>query len=107
MPTRVPLADSIYGLAGKRESWIPLPSLHVLMADPPALPAGDIAMSWHYPAGAKHGKGRDNFSKKSVAPILYIEGHVRPLNLKKLDLSARPYTAEPTPDVKWYKSITD
>jgi prepilin-type N-terminal cleavage/methylation domain-containing protein len=107
IPTKVPLADPVYGLAGTPESWIPNPSLHVLMHCPPALSGPSGAMSWHYPSGVKNGNGLDNLTKKSVAPVLYIDGQVKYFNLRNFYLQTLPYTAEPTADRVWYKSIKD
>jgi prepilin-type N-terminal cleavage/methylation domain-containing protein len=106
IPTKLKLADPINGLAGKPESWLPEPSRHVLMHDPPALTSPGFAIWWHYGAG-KQGTGLQNLSKKSVAPILYVDGRVKFYSLRSFYLQNLPYTAEATPDRKWYKSVED
>jgi prepilin-type N-terminal cleavage/methylation domain-containing protein/prepilin-type processing-associated H-X9-DG protein len=106
IPTKVKLADPIYGLAGKRDTWISEPSRQVLMHDPPALIVPQSAQWWHYGSG-KQGTGLQNLSKKSVAPILYVDGHVKFFNLRSFYQQHPLYTAEPTPERKWYKSVED
>lgn len=106
--TRYKLADEI-GLAGKRENWIFLPSQHVLLQDVPALPwqddAGDSWFnSWHYPSGSVTTRGLKDFSKKAVAPVLFIAGHVKHFNLAKHFRDNLEFPAEPTADRIWYKA---
>ncbi len=36
-PTRKPMADPQFGIAGKDESWVTAPSLYILLHEPPAL----------------------------------------------------------------------
>lgn len=102
------LADPVNGLAGKPESWIEEPSRQVLMHDPPALPwfADDgrpFLHSWHYPSGSVTTRDLRNLSKKTVAPVLFIDGHVSYFNLKQHFQLNPVYYAEPTPDRLWYK----
>ena len=106
--TRLPLADEINGLAGKPDSWIPDPVRHIVMADRQALPYEDSPGvfwydSWHYPSGpASAILDFKNLSKKTVAPVLFIEGHVKSFNLKQHFRNTVPWIAEPTPDWIWY-----
>ena len=107
------LADESDGLAGKPESWIPEPSRHVLMHDLPALPWQDEVTgisyfhSWHYPSGSVTTRGLKGFSKRAVAPVLYVDGHVKSFNLAKYFQDHLIYPAEPTPDRIWYKAAGD
>jgi len=103
-----PLADPINGLAGKPESWVPQPSRHVLIHDVPALPFQDengdsYFHSWHYPSGSVTTRNLKNFSKKAVAPVLFVDGHVKYFNLAKHFRDHLQYPAEPTTDRVWYK----
>jgi prepilin-type N-terminal cleavage/methylation domain-containing protein/prepilin-type processing-associated H-X9-DG protein len=104
------LADEFNGLAGKSESWIPEPSRHVLIQDLPALPWQDESTGisylhqWHYPSGPVTTRGLKNFSKKAVAPVLYVDGHVKYFNLAKHFRDHLDYPAEPTADRIWYKA---
>ena len=106
--TRYALADEI-GLAGKRGDWILVPSQHVLVHDVPALPwqdeAGDSYFnSWHYPSGSVTTGGLKNFSKKAVAPVLFVDGHVKHFNLAKHFRDNLEFPAEPTADRIWYRA---
>ncbi len=102
------LADEI-GLAGKRENWISLPSQHVLIHDVPALPWQDGVgtswfLSWHFPSGSVTTRGLKDFSKKAVAPVLFVDGHVKYFNLAKHFRDNLMFPAEPTGDRIWYKA---
>ena len=107
--TKVPLADPINGLATKPESWIPEPARHILMADPQALPYEDSPgvfwyHSWHYPSGPVTTiLDLKNISKKTVVPVLFIDSHVKPFNLKEHFRKNPQYPAEPTHYWIWYK----
>jgi len=108
--TKLPLADPINGLAGKRENWILEPSRHVLAHDVSALPWQDAASgisyfhSWHYPRGPVTTRDLKNFSKKAVANVLFIGGHARPFNVAKQFRDREDFPAEPTAEVIWYKA---
>jgi len=106
--TRHELADEI-GLAGKRGNWILAPSQHVLVQDVPALPWQDDDgvswfNSWHYPSGSVTTRGLKDFSKKAVAPVLFVDGHVKHFNLAKHFRDNLDFPAEPTADRIWYKA---
>ena len=101
------LADPINGLAGKPESWIPQPSRHVQLHCLAALPwqvtDGPFLHVWHYPSGKVTTRDLGNLSKKTVAPVLLVDGHVQSLNLKMHFQFNPRYYAEPTKDLDWYK----
>jgi prepilin-type N-terminal cleavage/methylation domain-containing protein/prepilin-type processing-associated H-X9-DG protein len=104
-------ADEI-GLAGKRGNWILKPSQHVLVQDLPALPwQDDSGVSWflsyHYPSGSVTTGGLKNFSKRAVAPVLFVDGHVKHFNLAKHFRDNLAFPAEPTADRIWYKAKTE
>jgi prepilin-type N-terminal cleavage/methylation domain-containing protein/prepilin-type processing-associated H-X9-DG protein len=106
--TRYEPADEI-GLAGKRGNWILAPSQHVLLQDVPALPWQDDSgvswfNSWHYPSGSVTTPGLKDFSKKAVAPVLFVDGHVKYFNLAKHFRDNLNFPAEPTADRIWYKA---
>ncbi len=108
VPTRRTLADPINGLAGKPESWILEPARHVLLDEPPALPwfADDgrpFLHQWHYPSGPVTTRDLKNLSKKTVAPVLFIDGHVKHFNLKRHFQLNPMYYAEPTSERVWYR----
>jgi len=108
MRLRYEPADVI-GLAGKRGDWILVPSRHVLLNDVPALPwQDDFGVSWfnswHYPSGSVTTRGLKDFSKKAVAPVLFVDGHVKYFNLAKHFRDNLEFPAEPTADRIWYKA---
>ena len=47
----------------------------------------------------------EHLSKKTVAPVLFVDGHVQYFNLKKHFQDNPQYPAEPTPDMIWYKAM--
>ena len=108
--TRLTLADEMNGLATKPESWIPDPVRHVVVADRQALPYEDSPGiywydSWHYPSGPPSAVlDFKNLSKKTVAPVLFVEGHVQSFNLKEHFRRNPLYPAEATADRIWYKA---
>ena len=106
--TRYEFADEI-GLAGKRENWILKASQHVLVHDVPALPWQDDSgvswfNSWHYPNGSVTTRGLKDFSKRAVAPVLFVDGHIKHFNLAKHFRDNLEYPAEPTADRIWYRA---
>jgi prepilin-type processing-associated H-X9-DG protein len=106
---RQPLADEINGLAGKPETWIPEPARHVLISDLTALPwqASNeefFLHMWHYPSGPVTVRDLKTLSKKTVAAVLFVDGHVKSFNLKQHFQSTWPFVVEPTPDRIWYKA---
>ena len=107
--TRYELADEI-GLAGKRGNWILAPSQHVLLQDVPALPWQDNGSgvswfnSWHYPSGSVTTRGLKDFSKRAVAPVLFVDGHVKYFNFAKHFRDNLNFPAEPTADRIWYRA---
>ena len=106
--TRLRPADEINGLATKPESWIPEPSRHVLIHDLAALPWQDFdgfyLHLWHYPSGKVTTRDLKNLSKKAVAPVLFVDGHVKSFNFTQHFRNTVPFVAEPTPDRIWYKA---
>ena len=43
-------------------------------------------------------------NKKTVAAVLFVDGHVKSFNLKQHFQSTWPFFVEPTPDRIWYKA---
>ena len=103
-----PLADPVNGLALKPESWIPEPSRHILMHDPSALPNlssdNHWLVFWHYARGRSTLTNLGRLSEKSVAPVLFVDGHTKYFDFAP-NIQAHPiYPAEPTQDWIWYNS---
>jgi len=109
VPTRLPLADPINGLAGKPENWIPEPSRHILIQDATALPwqapdGGFFLHQRHYPSGSVSTRDLKSLSKKTVVPALFVGGNVKYFNLNKHFQLNPKYPAEPARDRIWYKA---
>src|ERR1051326_3888225 len=90
--TRLP-QESAEGLAGKGSSWVPVPSKYILMYEPPAGTIkclsndGDKEFKsdwgyqfWHYSGEGHtdiHWHDIESDQRKFVAPLLFVDGHVR------------------------------
>jgi hypothetical protein len=102
------LADPIMGLATKPESWVPDASRHVLLHCVAALPAQVNGIShlhvWHFPSSPVTTSDLQNLSKKTVAPVLFIAGHVQSFDFKEHFRQNPRYYAEPTAERIWYKA---
>ena len=109
--TRRTLADPENGLALKPESWVPEPSRHVLMHDPSALPYlesdDNWLVFWHYARARSTLMDIRRISEKSVAPVLFVDGHAKYFDFAP-NIRANPaYPAEPTQDWIWYKAKSE
>ncbi len=106
--TRVPQMDAEVGLAGKKEDWVPDPSRHILVHEPPARPWGcpgqpAIWEQWHRSQGRSEYTDPTIAPKLFVSPILFVDGHAKIHNFTKA-LTADPlYPYEPTKDWSWYR----
>ena len=117
--TKLPLEDSD-GLAGKTSAWIPDPSRYILMHEPPAATMGcsvdvdgehysadDLQYHfWHYSGDARPDAARHdipNESRKFMAPLLFVDGHVGFFDFTKTIKADSFYICEPTKDWIWYK----
>jgi prepilin-type N-terminal cleavage/methylation domain-containing protein/prepilin-type processing-associated H-X9-DG protein len=60
--------------------------------------------SWHFPSGSVTTRGLKDFSKKAVAPVLFVDGHVKYFNLANHFRDNLDFPAEPTSDRIWYKA---
>ncbi len=109
-PTRLPEADETNGLALKPESWIPAPARHILMHDPPALPGGDDPPPLfysHYSRGPStlvdFRRNLGQSQQRSIAPILFVDGHSICRDFTPVILANPQYPAEPAAEWVWYK----
>src|SRR5207253_10822600 len=70
-----------HSLACKKQSWVPNPSLFIMVHEPPAFVHGDsgskFLFHWHYARGATTlttaQLKQDN--QKFISPILFVYGH--------------------------------
>ena len=114
--TRKTMEDRLNGIAGKPVSWVPNPTLYILMNEPPArsfYPAPGavgphvLFTHWHYASGNKpSGVWIGDVPKdglKFLSPILFVDGHVVSLDFTR-NIRADPYYPfEPTINWTWYK----
>ena len=56
------------------------------------------------PVGPSQTRGLKDFSKKAVAPVLFVDGHVRYFNLAKHFQDNLEFPAELTSDRIWYRA---
>jgi hypothetical protein len=109
--TRLRQADGALGLALKPESWVPNPSLYILMHEPPARPyccPSEISWyQWH------EARGRSEFADprlaqgKFISPILFVDGHSATHDFTKSLCTDPLFPYEPTKDWIWYKPVTE
>jgi prepilin-type N-terminal cleavage/methylation domain-containing protein/prepilin-type processing-associated H-X9-DG protein len=117
--TLQPPADEV-GLAGKRSDWVPEPSKYVLMYEPPAAtlgcPGGGGKQSpqdfeyqfWHNSSAARANLARHSIKhdgRRFLAPILFVDGHVRFIDFSEPIRDNPVYICEPTADCTWYKPM--
>ena len=102
-------ADAVYNLAGKKVSWVPNPSLFILMHEPPTFVYADsgskLLFHWHYARGATTLSNwqlkQDN--QKFISPILFVDGHAGRHDFTKAIKDDPMYPLEPTAKWIWYK----
>ena len=105
-PTRRPMADPLFGIAGKEESWAPTPSLYILLHEPPALRwsyVGGRYFLWHFAkGGASTLASPKAATSKFVSTICFVDGHAA-LHDFTTALNDTPNMCEPTGKWIWYK----
>ena len=107
-------------LAGQNSSWVPNPSLFIMVHEPPARPMDHIIWShspippyfpiplcnyyhWHYGKGPYTVRNVQSDGQKFISPILFMDGHSAKHDFTKSikDDPAHPF--EPTKEWTWYK----
>ncbi|MDB6123326.1 MAG: hypothetical protein JWQ71_2319 [Pedosphaera sp.] len=80
------------GIAGKTESWVPDPSIYILMYEPSARVqtrgnSEEFLVFWHWAQNATTLRAKDyksqSGSKKRISPILFVDGHSAIVNFKE------------------------
>ena len=114
--TRVSMEDRQNGLGGKPISWVPSPTLYILMNEPPArsfYPTSDpkaprvCYTHWHY--SPNHDRPNTwigdvpKDGSRFVSPILFVDGHVAFHDFTRNIRSDPYYPFEPTAQWIWYK----
>ena len=102
-------ADAVYNLAGKKESWVPNPSLFIMVHEPPAFVYGDsgskFLFHWHYARGATTlplGQLKQD-NQRFLSPILFVDGHASKHDFTKAIRDDPLHPLEPTANWIWYK----
>jgi hypothetical protein len=105
----VPQADPQDGLAGKPLSWLPSPSLYILIHEPPARRYSnqrtDLFVHWHYNRGNAQ-VSRKNLKRdrqQFISPILFVDGHTARHDFTRVIKGDPDHPYEPTKDWIWYK----
>jgi prepilin-type processing-associated H-X9-DG protein len=102
-----PLADPVWGLAGKPETWIPAPSRYIVLHDQPALPnnldSPPIMSYSHYAHPPFTLRDFNLMSQRSIAGVLFVDGHAAGRDFTPFIRPRLPWYAEPTPEWNWYK----
>jgi len=106
-PTRLPQADPGWGLALKPESWVPNPSLYILLHEPPARPYACIHgvrwYQWHEARARTEFEDPRLAQSKFISPILFVDGHCATHDFTKSLRTDPHYPYDPTKDWIWYK----
>ena len=109
--TRLPQADGALGLALKPESWVPNPSLYILMHEPPArpycCPDGITWYQWHEARPRTEFQDPRLAQSKYISPILFVDGHTATHDFTKSLCTDPLFPYEPTKDWIWYKPATE
>jgi len=104
-PARQPMADPLYGLAGKDEGWVPSPALYILLHEPPALRwnyGGGRYFLWHFAKGATTLASPRVAASKFVSVIAFVDGHAALHDFTQAINDTRNM-CEPTRNWIWYK----
>src|SRR5207247_1780757 len=98
--TKETVADPDKGLTEKPTSWVPDPSLYILLSEPPATPmprnstfypgSTDLYFLWHFNRGPGTVHSTNDIHQKVVSPILFVDGHVFVHDFTKSVKSAWP-----------------
>jgi len=104
--------EPIFGVAGKRESWIHDPQRYILVNDTPAIPLpakyGDGTnwlYFWHYARGPASVSGITRVQDRSIAPVLFADGRATKGDFTLAIRSNADYPTEPQPDWYWYEPV--
>jgi prepilin-type processing-associated H-X9-DG protein len=101
--TRESVADP-FGIAGKREDWVPNPSRYILLHEPPALRwgYGDRYFIWHYARNATTVADPSVGNNRFISNILFVDGHVGKHDFTEV-LQDEETCVERTVEWIWYK----
>ena len=103
--------DPTNSLAGKRTSWVPNPSVFILMFEPPARsyavvggPPPVLFTQWHDARRTDIPRAEvQNGFQKFISPILFVDGHVAKHDFTRTIQADPDHIYEPTANWVWYK----
>jgi prepilin-type processing-associated H-X9-DG protein len=103
--------DPVNGICGKTISWVPEPTLYILLHERPAkrytVDGEDYYIHWHYAKGlvdiARPQLARD--PQKFISNILFVDGHAAKHDFTQALKSEPDFPYEPTKDWVWYKPV--
>ena len=103
-PTKRRVAAS-EGLANKAISWVPNPSLYILMHEPPAKNNFGDYVHWHYSQGQNivSAAQLNQDGQRFVSPLLFVDGHVAVHDFTRSLKTEPQFPYEPTGNWIWYK----
>jgi prepilin-type N-terminal cleavage/methylation domain-containing protein len=105
-PTRQPMADPLLGIADKEEGWVPVPSLYILLHEPPALRwnyVGGRYFLWHFANSTATTLASPRAAtSKFVSLIAFVDGHAALHDFTRA-INDTPNLCEPTQHWVWYK----
>jgi prepilin-type N-terminal cleavage/methylation domain-containing protein len=105
-PTRQPMADPLFGLAGKEEGWVPSPSLYILLHEPPALRwsySGGRYFLWHLARTTATTLASPKVvTSRFISLIGFVDGHAASHDFTRA-INDTPNMCEPTEKWVWYK----
>src|SRR5262245_54222792 len=100
------IADDVeYNLTGKKESWVPNPSLFIMVHEPPAFVYGQFLFHWHYARGATtlNTAQLKQDNQKFISPILFVDGHAKKHDFTRSIKEDPTHPLEATANWIWYK----
>ena len=112
--TRYPLEGGTRSLGGNQTSWVPKPSLFILVNEPPARSYEVVGGSppcvfthWHYSRGYTRADWRTpdvaSDGQKFISPILFVDGHAAQHDFTSTMKANPDFIYEETKDWMWYK----
>ena len=100
--------DADVGLAGKPDSWVPAPSLYILVHEPPARIYGcanspPYWYNWHLAGGGSEFTDPRRATGKFVSPVVFGDGHAKQTDFTKALTTDPLFPYEATDEWVWYK----
>ena len=116
-PSRLKLADPLFGLSGKKTSWMPDPSRSILLHEPPATSYQTRSdhNTWYFEHWHETKSGVTEWfledlgkdPSRFISPIAFIDGHVARHDFSSAIRTDPNFPNEPTKDWVWYKPAED